>query len=330
MKSRAVCFEAPGRIRHVDVDVPAPADDEVLVRTLYSGISAGTELLAYRGEVDPQLPLDETLGALGGTFAYPFRYGYSCVGHVEASARPERRDALVFAFHPHQERFVVPWRDVVPLQSVDPHAATLFPLLETAFQACLDAGPVYGDPVVVSGLGPLGLLTAGLLERAGARVIGAEPRSWRREVAAAFGVEAVSPEDLAAEVATHSDGRGVPLLVEASGRPEALASGLSLLAHEGTALVLSWYGTKEVPLPLGAAFHRRRLTLRSTQVTSIPAAMAGRWTVTRRRAAVRALLTTLPLAALATHTFPFERAADAFAALDGGEEGLVHAALCYG
>jgi 2-desacetyl-2-hydroxyethyl bacteriochlorophyllide A dehydrogenase len=330
VKTRALSFEAPGRVGHVDVEVPEPADDEVLVRTLYSGISAGTELLAYRGEVDPQLALDETLGTLGGTFAYPFRYGYSCVGRVEASASREHHEALVFAFHPHQERFVVPWRDVVPLQSVDPRAATLFPLLETAFQACLDAGPVFADPVVVLGLGPLGLLTAGLLGRAGARVIGAEPRSWRRDAAAAFGVEAVSPEGLGAEVAKRSEGRGVALLVEASGHPDALASGLSLLAHEGTALVLSWYGTKEARLPLGAAFHRRRLTLRSTQVSSIPAAMADRWDVTRRRAAVRALLTTLPLSALATHTFPFERAADAYEALDRGEEGLVHAALCYG
>jgi 2-desacetyl-2-hydroxyethyl bacteriochlorophyllide A dehydrogenase len=330
VKARALSFEAPRRVGYVDVEVPAPADGEVLVRTLYSGISAGTEMLAYRGEVDPQLPLDDTLGALGGTFTYPFRYGYSCVGRVEASARPEQLEALVFAFHPHQERFVVPWRDVVPLQSVDPRPATLFPLLETAFQACLDAGQVYAHPVVVMGLGPLGLLTAGLLSRAGARVIGAEPRSWRRGAAAAFGVEAVSPDDLDAEVAKQSEGRGVPLLVEASGRPEALASGLSLLAHEGTALVLSWYGTKEVSLPLGAAFHRRRLTLRSTQVSSIPAAMADRWDVSRRRAAVRALLTTVPLAALATHTFAFERAGDAYAALDRGEEGLVHAALCYG
>ena len=314
----------------MDVELPVPADDEVLVRTLYSGISAGTELLAYRGEVDPHLPLDETLGALGGTFAYPFRYGYSCVGRVEASAIPEHRDAVVFAFHPHQERFVVPWRDVVPLQSADPRTATLFPLLETAFQACLDAGQLYADPVVVLGLGPLGLLTAVLLARAGARVIGGEPRSWRRDAAAAMGVDAVSPDGLATEVARHSGGRGVPLLVEASGRPEALASGLSLLAHEGIALVLSWYGTKEARLPLGAEFHRRRLTLRSTQVSSIPAAMTDRWDVPRRRAAVRALLTTLPLTALATHTFPFERAADAYAALDRGEEGLVHAALCYG
>jgi 2-desacetyl-2-hydroxyethyl bacteriochlorophyllide A dehydrogenase len=330
MTTRAVLFRGPRDVGHTAIDVPSPAHDEVLVQTLYSGISGGTELLAYRGEVDPRLPLDETLGALGGTFTYPFRYGYSCVGRVAASPDPEELGQLVFAFHPHQERFVAARDDVVFLGSVEPRVATLFPLLETAFQVCLDAGPVFGDVVVVMGLGPLGILTAALLQQGGATVIGAEPRAWRRGAASSFGVAAIHPEALADEVAARSDHRGVPLLVEASGRPDALISGLPLLAREGTALVLSWYGTKQVPLPLGAEFHRRRLSIRSTQVSTIPVALSGRWSVSRRRSAVRELLATMSLAPLATHTFAFERVADAFEALDGAEEGLVHAALCYG
>ena len=123
--------------------------------------------------------------------------------------------------------------------------------------------------------------------------------------------------------------RRLPLVVEASGRPDVLRGALPLLAHEGEALVVSWYGTKDVRLPLGAAFHRRRLAIRSTQVSSIPAALAGRWSRERRRAAVRELLHELPLAPLATHSFPFERASEAFAVVDRGEAGLVHAALCY-
>ena len=121
----------------------------------------------------------------------------------------------------------------------------------------------------------------------------------------------------------------VPLVVEASGRPEALRDALGLLDHEGVALVVSWYGTKEVSLPLGGEFHRRRLTIRSTQVSTIPAALSGRWTVARRRLVARDLLGRLPVGALATHAFPFADAAEAFAAVDRGEPGLVHAALCY-
>jgi threonine dehydrogenase-like Zn-dependent dehydrogenase len=119
------------------------------------------------------------------------------------------------------------------------------------------------------------------------------------------------------------------LVIEASGRPEALRDSLPLLAHEGVVLVVSWYGTKDVVLPLGAAFHRRRLTIRSTQVSTIPARLADRWTIARRRAAARELLSSLPLGALATHTYPVGEAGAAFAAVDRAEEGLVHAALRY-
>jgi threonine dehydrogenase-like Zn-dependent dehydrogenase len=132
-----------------------------------------------------------------------------------------------------------------------------------------------------------------------------------------------------AAVGELTGGRGVSLVVEASGRPEALADELALLAHEGTALVCSWYGTKPVALPLGAEFHRRRLTIRSTQVSTIPSKLASRWDRQRRREAARALLSELPLEPLATHEFPFDRAPEAYAAVDRGEPDLVHAALRY-
>ncbi|MGI8627893.1 MAG: zinc-dependent alcohol dehydrogenase [Geodermatophilaceae bacterium] len=301
----------------------------MLVRTSYSGISAGTELLAYRGEVDPGWPLDETIGALGGTFGYPFRYGYSCVGRVERSRADLPEGALVFAFHPHQDRFVAPAADLTVLPDTDPRLATLLPLVETALQLSLDAGAVARESVVVLGLGAVGLLTAGLLAKAGARVVAAEPRTWRRQAAAAFGIDAVTPEALPEAVAAATDRRGVPMLIEASGNPRALASGLALLGHEGSALVASWYGTKPVPLPLGAEFHRRRLSIRSSQVSTIPAAQQARWTVQRRRRVALELMDELPLAVLATHTFPFHAAAEAFVAADRGAEGLLHAALRY-
>jgi len=325
---RAVVFEAPRRVGVRPVDPSAPGDGEVLVRTLWSGISAGTEMLAYRGEIDPALPLDETIGALGGSFAYPFRYGYSCVGRVERSRSEVPDGQLVFAFHPHQDVFVASGEDVVAVDDVEPRHATLFPLVETALQVALDAGPVLEDDVVVTGLGVVGILTGLVLQRAGARVVGVEPRADRRAVAAAVGLEAVAPEQ-AAELVVGRVPTGLALVVEASGRPEVLRAALPLLGHEGEALVVSWYGTKDVRLPLGAEFHRRRLRIRSTQVSSIPAALAGRWSRARRRAVVRELLHGLPLARLATHDFAFDRAGEAFAAVDRGDSGLLHAALCY-
>jgi 2-desacetyl-2-hydroxyethyl bacteriochlorophyllide A dehydrogenase len=326
--ARAVVFEAPRQVVIRRVDVPSPGDGDVLMRTLWSGISAGTEMLAYRGEIDPALPLDETIGALSGSFGFPFRYGYSCVGRVEATRHGIPDGQLVFAFHAHQDVFAVAAEDVIVLGDVDPRLATLFPLVETALQAALDAGPVLEEEIVVTGLGVVGTLTGLMLQRAGARVLGVEPLADRRSVAVSVGLEAVAPEEAAEQIAGRAPS-GVRLVVEASGRPEVLRDALRFLAHEGEALVVSWYGTKEARLGLGAEFHRRRLHIRSTQVSSIPAALAGRWSRARRRSVVRGLLHELPLAALATHSFPFDRMGEAFAAVDRGDRGLMHAALCY-
>lgn len=323
---RRLLFMAPRTVELADVDVPEPRPGELLVRTLLSGISAGTELLCYRGLLDPDLPLDERIGSLAGTFRYPFPYGYSCVGTVERSAGSVPPRTLVFAYHPHQDRFVVSESDVVVLAAgTDPRTATLFPLVETGLQLSLDAGPVAHETVVVLGLGAVGLVTALLLQRAGARVLGADPLAGRRTLATELGLETAAPEELAARVPAG----GVPLLVELSGSPTALADGLSLLAHEGTALVGSWYGAQPVALPLGGAFHRRRLTIRSSQVSTVPAALSARWDVARRRRVAGELLDLLPLSELATTEVRFEDAAAAYDALDRGAAGTVHVALRY-
>jgi threonine dehydrogenase-like Zn-dependent dehydrogenase len=286
-------------------------------------------MLAYRGELDPALPVDETIGALGGTFTFPFRYGYSCVGVVEESRCGLDEGAVVFAFEPHQDSFVARETDLVAVGSIPPRQATLFPLVETALQITLDAGPHLGERVVVLGLGAVGALASLLLQRAGAHVVAVEPRDWRRSATNDLGVLAVAPQDLRSVLQAHDRSGLVPLVIDAAGNPDALRSALSLLSHEGTALVASWYGTKEVTLPLGAEFHRRRLTIRSTQVSTIPARLASRWSPESRRRAVLGLLGELPVDRLATHTFPFEEAASAYATIDAGAEGLIHAALEY-
>ncbi|HEV3407291.1 MAG TPA: zinc-binding alcohol dehydrogenase [Gaiellaceae bacterium] len=329
MRARAVRFVAPYRVDVGEVPVGEPEPGEVLVRAEFSGISGGTELLAYRGEVDSSVPRDETLGALAGSFEYPFTYGYSSVGIVEGSRSDVREGERVFAFHPHQDRFVVSARDVVPVGALDARAATLFPLVETALQLTLDAGIRYGEVAAVLGLGSVGILTATLLARSGAHVVGSDPKPWRREAARSYGLQAVSPAEIGDAVAAASRGRGADALVEATGDPDVLGESLGLLATEGVALVASWYGAKPVTLPLGGDFHRRRLEIRSTQVSTI-GSRAPRWDRRRRLETTRTLLEELSVSALASHTFPFERAPDAYAALDRGDDGLLHVALAYG
>jgi 2-desacetyl-2-hydroxyethyl bacteriochlorophyllide A dehydrogenase len=329
MKARAVHLVAPRRVELREVEVPDPPAGHILVATEWSGISSGTELLAYRGEVDPDLPLDETLGALAGTFAYPFRYGYSAVGRVVRPAAPFQEGQRVFAFHPHQDRFVADVREVISVDGLDPRAATLYPTVETALQVCLDASPRLGETVVVVGLGAVGILAAALLIRTGAAVLGSDPEPARQAAARAFGIRAIDPDDLAEVVAAETGRRGADLVVEVSGNPQALAGSLGLLAHEGTAVICSWYGTKPVALPLGAAFHRRRLALRSTQVSTLPAALTARWDRRRRAELAWRLARELPLAVLATHAFAFEQAAEAYACAERKEGGLIHASLRY-
>ena len=313
--ARALFHTAPRRVEIRELPAPRPGAGEVLVRTLCSGISGGTERLVYRGEVPADLELDDTIGALGGTFSYPFSYGYACVGEVAASGQ------RVFAFHPHQDVFTARTDELVQLPAIDPGSATLFPLVETALQVTLDAGTGYRDRVIVLGAGVLGLLTALLLQRSGWRPLMAEPQAWRRDLAASLGATAAAPEELS--------GEQVPLVIDASGNPDAPATGLNLLGHEGTLLIASWFGVTPVVLPLGGAFHRRRLTIRSTQVSTVPARLSGTWTLARRRRETTDLLTSLPLTQLCTHVFAFGRAAEAFQAVDQGTPGLMHVVLDY-
>jgi 2-desacetyl-2-hydroxyethyl bacteriochlorophyllide A dehydrogenase len=327
-RARALWFLAPYRVELADVELPEPGPGQILVRADFSGISGGTEMLAYRGELDPSIPRDEALGALGGSFEYPFTYGYSAVGKVEASRSTVREGERVFAFHPHQSRFLISADDVVRIGTCDARAATLFPLVETALQVSLDAGLRYSEVAAVLGLGPVGILAGILLARSGATVVASDPKRWRRETAQACGLEAVDPEGLREALRARTGGRGADALVEATGNPSVLGEGLELLATQGVAIVASWYGEKPVTLPLGGDFHRRRLEIRSSQVSTI-GSRASRWDRRRRLEATQTLLEELPLAELSSHTFPFARAPEAYAAVDRGEDGLVHAALAY-
>jgi threonine dehydrogenase-like Zn-dependent dehydrogenase len=315
VSARALFHTAPRRVEIRELPTPRPAAGEVLVRTIYSGISSGTEGLIYRGEVAAELALDDTIDALGGSFAYPFPYGYACVGEVAESGQ------TVFAFHPHQDVFAAPAAELIPLPAVDPALATLLPLVETALQVTLDAGTGYRDRVVVLGAGVVGLLTGLLLQKAGWRPVVAEPQEWRRALGSSLGLSTASPDELAEE--------NVPLVIDISGNRNAPAAALDMLAHEGTLLIASWFGDKPVMLPLGGAFHRRRLVIRSTQVSTVPAGLSGTWTRSRRRREAVELLSELPLAQLCTHVFAFDHAADAFRAVDQGLPGLMHAVLDY-
>jgi hypothetical protein len=287
---------AGGEIR--PAEVPIPAVDQVLVRTLFSGISRGTETLVLRNAVPPseydrmRAPFQD--GAFGG----PVKYGYSNVGIVEEGPR-ELVGQVVFCLFPHQTHYVVPAAAVQPLPAgVPPSRAVLAANLETAINGLWDAGPSIGDRICVVGGGVVGLLVGWLAAGVpGCRVELVDTNPARAAVATRLGMAFSTPDAAQPEA---------DLVIHASGQPAGLPVALRLAGLEATILEMSWYGTQPVTLALGEAFHSRRLQLRSSQVGSIAAPQRARWSHARRLRLALELLVDERLDVLTTGDTPFD------------------------
>ena len=258
---RAFWVREPGVGEIRPAPVPPPGPGEVLVRTLFSGISRGTETLVLAGRVPPsqydamRAPFQE------GDFPGPVKYGYLNVGVVEEGPE-ELVGRTVFCLYPHQTAYVVPAAAVtVVSDGVPPDRAVLAGTVETAVNALWDAKPLVGDRVTVVGAGMVGCCVTALLTRfpgVSVEMVDVEPR--RRTVAAAFGAGFALPDDAAG---------GRDLVVHASATAAGLQRSLDLLAPEGRVVELSWYGDTEVTLALGGTFHSGRLTVRASQVGTV-------------------------------------------------------------
>lgn len=296
--ARACWLAAVGRAELRDEPLPAPGPDEVQVRALHSAVSRGTEGLVFRGEVPASEYGRMRAPFQAGDFPAPLKYGYASVGVVELGP-PALRGREVFCLHPHQTRYVVPADAVLPLPPGVPAArAVLAANLETAVNALWDARPGVGDRIAVVGGGVVGLLVAWLAARLpGTAVELIDPREARRPVVERLGALYRRPEQATPEA---------DLVVHASGHGEGLATALRLAGFEATVLELSWYGTRAVALPLGEAFHARRLTLKSSQVGQVAASRRACWTHRRRLALALELLADPVLDALVTDAAPFD------------------------
>jgi threonine dehydrogenase-like Zn-dependent dehydrogenase len=271
---------------------------EVRVRALYSALSRGTETLVFRGEVPPGEYARMRAPFQGGEFPAPVKYGYISVGEVE-DGEAALRGRRVFCLHPHQTRYVVPAAAVRPLpEGVPPGRAVLAANLETAINGLWDAAPRVGDRIAVVGAGALGCLAAWLAGRMpGCEVELVDTNPRREGVARSLGVGFAGPA---------AARREADLVIHASGAPEGAALALELAGFEATVLELSWFGARAVPLPLGAGFHAKRLTLRSSQVGTVATAQRARWSRERRLDLALRLLADPALDALVTGEDRFE------------------------
>ncbi|MEW2248342.1 MULTISPECIES: zinc-binding alcohol dehydrogenase [unclassified Streptomyces] len=266
--ARAFWLRSPGHGEIREVALPEPAEGEAVVRTLYTGVSRGTETLVFRGGVPQSQYAAMRAPFQEGDFPGPVKYGYLNVGVVEEGPR-QLTGRTVFCLYPHQTRYVVPAAalTVVP-EHVPAGRAVLAGTVETAVNALWDAAPLVGDRVAVVGGGMVGCSVAALLARfPGVRVQLVDTDPARARTAEALGVGFAAPEDALG---------GCDLVIHASATEQGLARALQLLAAEGTVVELSWYGDRRVSLPLGEAFHSRRLTIRGSQVGTVSPARASR------------------------------------------------------
>ncbi len=333
--AQTLWLTAPRKLEFRRETVPPPGPGEVRVRAIASAISHGTEMLVYRGQIPPDLPLD--LPTLAGGFGFPIKYGYAAVGRVMDVGTAVKNclpGDTVFVHHPHQDIFLVPASMAVRLPAgLDPHLGLFTANLETAVNVLLDTPLHIGETAVVFGQGTVGLLITQLLRHAGAgRVVAVDPLERRRDLALALGAhESMAPdEDLPAIVRALTGGRGADVAMEASGSAPALQQAIECVAVEGTVVVVSWYGTKPATLTLGGHFHRGRVRLRSSQVGRLNPDLSPRWDNTRRLAVVTDLLPRLRLEGLISHRFPFGEASSAYHLIDEHPDECVQVVLTHG
>ncbi len=290
--------------------------NEVLVRMLYSGISRGTETTVWRGGV-PESQYDRMRAPFqAGDFPFPVKYGYMAVGQVE-----EGESALigktVFCLHPHQSRFTIPRQSVTIVPENIPAArAILAANMETAVNATWDGLPRTGDKISVIGAGTVGCLTAWLLGQipgTDVELIDLEPT--REAIAEALGMRFSTPDNAA---------KDRDLVFHASGNPAGLVSALEIIGAEGSIVEMSWYGDKQVSLPLGEAFHDRRIKIISSQVGNLPADRRARWNHARRMQTALELLQDPVLDVLITGEDDFTDLPTVFEKLATARDALCH------
>ncbi|MEY4635399.1 MAG: hypothetical protein RJA55_1197 [Acidobacteriota bacterium] len=305
--AKAFWVAEPGRGEIRAEELPAPARDEVVVRALFSGISRGTEALVFGGRVPPSEWARMRAPFQAGEFPGPVKYGYSMVGIVEEGPA-ELAGRHVFVLHPHQDRFVVPAGAVSVLAvGVPPARAVLAANLETALNGIWDARPHIGDRIAVIGAGTVGLLTAWLASRLPECVVElVDINPNRARVAQALGVAFAIPSTAAGDA---------DIVIHASGSPSGLELALDLAASEATIVEMSWFGDQVVSLPLGGAFHSKRLTLASSQVGRIAPAQRARWDHGRRMQLALGMLREPALDAVITGESPFDQLPEVMAGL---------------
>jgi 2-desacetyl-2-hydroxyethyl bacteriochlorophyllide A dehydrogenase len=329
-KARTVYFTGPKQVGVREINLPILKEDEVLVETLCSAISAGTEMLVYRGEFPHVI---DAYDHLSSDLNYPLAYGYACVGRVKKTGKivnGEWLNKLVFAFQPHSSHFITKIESLIPIpDSLGPETASFLPNMETAVNLVQDGAPILGERVLVFGQGIIGLLTASLLsefplgslvtvDNYDLRRIALKVESQRLKV------KSLTPHDLRPSTFDPFD-----LTFELSGSPSALNDAIALTTFSGRIVIGSWYGEKRAELDLGGSYHRSRIKLISSQVSTISPELSGRWDKSRRFDVASQALERIKPEKWITHRFSLDDAEKAYRLLDENPQETIQVIFDY-
>jgi len=331
---KKIYFTAPGQVEVRRAPLPPLARGQMLVETVCSAISPGSEMLVYRGQFPKDLA--DSHDPLSSELKYPLAYGYACVGRVVKISKEMRHrwlDRLVFAFQPHTSHFLATPDELIPLpDGMSPETACFLPNMETAVNFVQDGRPILGEKALVFGQGIVGLLTAALLtEFPLASLVTCDCYPLRREASLSQGVsDSLDPN--ASDF--HEQARkllpsGADLSLELSGSPAALDDAIALTGFGGRVVIGSWYGEKKAALDLGGTFHRSRIKIIASQVSTIMPELRGRWDKARRFEVVMDALERIQPQKWITHRFPIERAEEAYRLLDKYPEETIQVTFEY-
>lgn len=341
MRVLSVEFTAPYRVTVQEAPEPSLSSDQVLVRTLVSAISPGTEMLVYRGQWPANTPVDETIQSLQGGFTYPLKYGYAAVGRVVSlgpNVDPSWLGKSVFSFHPHESLFAADPHHLIPLPAtLAPEDACFLANMETAVSLAMDGRPMIGERVVVFGQGVVGLLTTSILTLFPLdSLIALDNYALRREKALACGAHTVwdptesqTEESLTTLLDSSAQGGGADLVYEISGNPAALDLAIGIAGFGARIVVGSWYGSKRADVALGGRFHRNRIRIISSQVSRLSPDVTGLWDKSRRLSFAMKMLESVNANHLITHRIPVLQAAEAYRILDQHPDRAVQILFTY-
>ncbi|HUH99312.1 MAG TPA: zinc-binding alcohol dehydrogenase [Anaerolineales bacterium] len=348
MQRKTIYFTAPKQIELRREPLPFPGPDEVLVETLCSAISAGTEMLVYHGRLPKEV---DAIDSISSGLHYPTSYGYANVGRVRETGKRiggDWENRLVFSFQPHTSHFIATPKALIPIpDALSPQAACFLPNMETAVNLVQDAAPILGERVLVLGQGVIGLLTAALLKEFPLEtLVTADHYPIRRAASLALGVSAAldpTGADFCEKALSHCHAPLIPhrterelprrggfdLTLELSGNPSALNDALAVTAFSGRIVIGSWYGDKRLPIDLGSVFHHSRIKLISSQVSTIAPELSARWSKERRFQAAWDALQRIQPDRWITQSYSIEDAQGAYQLLDESPQEAIQIVFNY-